>query len=61
MQTEKCDVVKLWDYWAFPMGRAKGRMCCLDGKEKNVLFDDDFESVCIILYMVYKTNVKHNI
>lgn len=61
MQTEKCDVVKLWDYWAFPMGRAKGRMCCLDGKEKNVLFDDDFELVYITLYIVCALAIKHNI
>lgn len=52
---------KMWDYQAFLMSRAKGRMCCLDRKGKNIMFDDAFESVCIMLYMVYKTNVKHNI
>lgn len=52
---------KMWDYRAFLMSRAKGRMCYLDGKEKNILFDDNFELVYITLYIVYITTQNHNI
>lgn len=52
---------KMWDYRAFLMSRAKGRMCYLDGKEKNILFDDTFELVHIKLYIVCMNNIKHNI
>lgn len=51
----------MWDYWAFLVSRAKGRMCCLDGKEKNILFDGTFGLVHIKLYIVYTNNIKHNI
>lgn len=61
MQTEKYDVVKTLDYRAFLMSRAKGRMCCLDWKQKNILFDDTFELVRIKLYIVYMNNIEHNI
>lgn len=43
----------MWDYWAFLVSRLKGRMCCLDRKERNIMFDNILELVYMTLYIVY--------